>query len=200
MEWNAYHFVGDTLRDGSPVPPDGETLVHDGPLTLCQSGFHASRSVYQALSYAPGPILCRVHCAGEIHEVPDKLVCSERTIIARIDASDVMWDFARSCVKDVLPFWDAPGIVVEYLDTGRESIRLAAWRAAQHTYNNSSPQKRWEAKAAEWFAEAGRRNIVLAASAISLCGIEAVGGGLEEEFEKRLTRMVNKAFGDDDDT
>jgi hypothetical protein len=34
----AWHFVSDTLRDGRPVPADGEVLVHKGPLILCASG------------------------------------------------------------------------------------------------------------------------------------------------------------------
>lgn len=32
--WNAYHFVGDKLRDGSPVPADGVKLIHTGKLKL----------------------------------------------------------------------------------------------------------------------------------------------------------------------
>lgn len=31
----AWHFVGDTLRDGSPIPADGEWLEIDGPVELC---------------------------------------------------------------------------------------------------------------------------------------------------------------------
>jgi hypothetical protein len=136
LEWNAYHFVNDTLRDGSPVPEDGVTLKYDGKIELCSSGYHASRKVWQALEYAPGHTLCRVHCAGEVIEPngEDKLVCTERTILARIDASDLLWDFARSCARDVLPLWNAPDVVVEYLKTGDESLRdaarAAAWDAA----------------------------------------------------------------------
>ena len=50
----AYHFVGDELRDGRPVPPVGEWLVHDGPVKMCESGLHASRHPFDALMYAPG--------------------------------------------------------------------------------------------------------------------------------------------------
>ena len=38
----AFHFVGDTLRDGRPIPSDGEWLTHDGPVVMCISGLHAS--------------------------------------------------------------------------------------------------------------------------------------------------------------
>ncbi len=58
----AYHFVGDTLRDGRPVPLDGEWLVHEGPAVMCESGLHASRHPYDALRYAPGNVLCHGDC------------------------------------------------------------------------------------------------------------------------------------------
>lgn len=50
----AWHFVGETLRDGRPVPPDGEWLTHDGVCVLCESGLHASRDPFDALYHAPG--------------------------------------------------------------------------------------------------------------------------------------------------
>ena len=91
----AWHFVGDTLRDGRPVPPDGETLRHDGDIIICKHGLHASLSAFDALLYAPGNILCLVECAGDITYGDDKLVCSERTIIARKDIEPLLWAFAR---------------------------------------------------------------------------------------------------------
>ena len=35
---NAWHFVGDCLRDGRPIPADGEWLIHKGPVEICASG------------------------------------------------------------------------------------------------------------------------------------------------------------------
>ena len=71
----AYHFCGDTLRDGRPIPADGEWLTHDGNVVMCASGLHASRHPFDALQYAPGPILCRVECEDGVTEHDDKLVC-----------------------------------------------------------------------------------------------------------------------------
>lgn len=31
----AYHFVAETLRDGAPIPADGEWLTHDGDVVIC---------------------------------------------------------------------------------------------------------------------------------------------------------------------
>jgi hypothetical protein len=126
----AWHFVGDTLRDGRPVPSDGEVLVHGGPLKLCAFGLHASRNILDALRYAPGHTICRVEVGGEIIHGKDKLVCSERTILWRVSGEQVLRKFARMCALDVLHLWDAPAIVERYLKTGDESIRVAAARDA----------------------------------------------------------------------
>jgi hypothetical protein len=109
----AWHFVSDTLRDGRPVPADGEVLVHEGPLKLCASGLHASKNILDALQYAPGSIICRVEVGGEIIHGDDKLVCSERTILWRASGEQVLRKFARMCALDVLHLWDAPDIVVQ---------------------------------------------------------------------------------------
>ncbi len=172
MNWNAYHFVGDTLRDGRPVPANGVTLVHNGPLEMCKTGLHASRKSWQALVYAPGNNLCRVNCAGEIIEGGDKLDCAERTIISRIDAGPLLQSFARQCALDVIKLWDAPDIVRDYLTTGNEKLRdaarAAAWAAARDAARATA---RAAARDAAWAAEAAR----------------AVQ-------RRRFTRMVNAEF------
>jgi len=127
----AWHFVGDTLRDGSPIPPDGEWLEFGGKLKMRVTGLHASRDPFDALSYAPGATLCRVECGGEIIEQDDKLVCSRRRIITRMDATEMLRYFARMQAVSVVHLWDAPDIVLDYLMTGDEEIRDAAWAAAR---------------------------------------------------------------------
>ena len=122
----AWHFVGDKLRDGSPIPADGVKLIHTGPLVLCESGFHASVKAFDALQYAPGTTLCRVRCSGEVLKSNDKLVCSERTILWRADAAAMLRSFARKCALDVAHLWDMPDVVRQYLETGDETLWAAA--------------------------------------------------------------------------
>lgn len=76
----AWHWTGDTLRDGRPIPPIGEVLRHDGPIELCVSGLHGSRLLIHSLRYAPGARLHRVALSGVLCE--DKIVASERRIVA----------------------------------------------------------------------------------------------------------------------
>jgi hypothetical protein len=104
----AYHFVGATLRDGSPIPPDGVWLEHTGPITICQAGYHASRHPFDALQYAPGATLCLVEIDGDIVESEDKLVGRRRRIVARIDATDLLRRFACDCALTVAHLWDMP--------------------------------------------------------------------------------------------
>lgn len=138
----AWHFVGNTLRDGRPVPPDGEWLVHDGPIKPFASGLNASERIIDALTYAPGPTICRVELRGNIvRHNNDKIVGRERRILWRLDDERLLRDFARRCALDVIHLWQAPDIVREYLKTGDEAIRVAAKAAA------------WDvARAASWFA------------------------------------------------
>ena len=182
----AYHFVGDTLRDGSPVPDDGVKLVYDGEIKLCNTGYHASLHPFDALKYAPGNTLCLVECGGEIIHGDDKLVCAERTIIKRIDAEPLLRDFARWCALKVVHLWDAPDVVVEYLKTGNESLRADARDAARDA-----------ARAAAWAAAcdaawAAARAAARAAWDASRDAEDASRDAHRDEFE----RIVKKAFGE----
>ena len=142
----AWHFVtGDTLRDGQPVPADGELLKRVGMLSLGESGLHASRRIIDALEYAPGPICCRVQVGGEIIEGNDKLVAAERTILWRDDATDVLRKFARDCALDVIHLWDAPDVVRVYLTTGDDTLRAATWDAARDAAWDAAKGAAWDA-------------------------------------------------------
>ena len=139
----AWHFVGGTLRDGRPVPADGVKLIHNGRVVPCESGLHASKHPFDALKYAPGATLCLVECGGTIveHGDPvDKIACSERKIIARMDAEPLLRYFARQQALSVIHLWDAPQVVLDYLmgddaaraaaiNTARAAARDAAWAA-----------------------------------------------------------------------
>jgi hypothetical protein len=145
VETQAWHFTnGKTLRDGRPIPPVGEWLVHDGPLVPCESGLHASERLLDALAFAPGGTLHRVTLRGNLtpHGNPaDKLVARERRIdwaLDEITTQRVLREFARWCALQVLHLWDAPGVVVQYLETGDESLRDAAWHAAWYAAGDAA--------------------------------------------------------------
>lgn len=123
---SAWHFADDRLRDGAPLPSDSEALNFSGNVAICRSGLHASRRLVDALKYAPGNTLCRVECDGVSAELDDKLVCSSRTIVWRLDAEEVFREFARKVALDVADYWDMPDNVRKFLETGKDNLRVAA--------------------------------------------------------------------------
>ena len=153
----AYHFVGATLRDGRPVPPDGKWLVHRGEVVMCECGLHASRRPWHALQYAPGPVLCEVEIGPVVAEEADKLVTRRRKIVRRFDATDLLRQFARDEAWRVLHLWEAPEVVRRYLETGDETIRDAAgdaaWAAARDAAWAAARDAAWAAaRDAAWAA------------------------------------------------
>ena len=134
----AWHFLakGNKLRDGSIAPKNGVWLEHKGRLVLCESGLHFSRQPFDALNYAPGPILCLVEIGGEIVEPKgeNKGICSRRKIITRMDATELLRYFARMQALSVIHLNEDlcnSEVVCDYLMTGDDSLRAAAWDAAR---------------------------------------------------------------------
>ena len=137
MKIKAWHFLSEDRK--LQFPPHtkikaGQTIkVKDGPI-LCERGLHASIRAFDALAYAPGPIVCRVEVSGKIVKGSDKLAGTERKVLWMADATDTLRVFSRWCALDVIHLWDAPEVVVKYLKTGDESLRdaarAAAWDAA----------------------------------------------------------------------
>lgn len=99
----AWHFVRDDKRLGYDaedltVEP-GYIYTTDSTPVLCQSGLHASRRVVDALKYAPGAYLCVVDVWGEVAEGDDKLVGTNRHVIAAADVTRELRLFACWCVR-----------------------------------------------------------------------------------------------------
>lgn len=92
-----YWFFGDTMRNGEPIPKDGVTsrLLGVQPIRLCSWGYHASKLPSRALLYAPGPNLALVRLSGRVIEGGDKMCAEERTILRRIDATELLLGFGR---------------------------------------------------------------------------------------------------------
>ena len=134
--------------DGVTVPDDGiEQYAADRPLEMCRHGYHASIDIMNALQYAPGPILRRVRCSGEIIEGNDKLVCRRRTEIYRIDLTRVLREWACWCATRALEHeraagqepdprsWAAVDVALKYAREKATTYELAiaesaAWSAA----------------------------------------------------------------------
>jgi hypothetical protein len=170
----AYHFVGKTLRDGRPIPPNGVWLEEQLPLKMCKHGLHASKHVADAIGYAPDVTLCLVELDGEIIEGADKVVAPRRRILARFDATELLWEDARASALSVMHLWNAPDVVRRYLVSGDEALREEA-RAA--------------AAAAAYAATAATAYATPAAAIGGLAAIPAA-----REHRDRLQKAVDEKF------
>lgn len=138
--------TGDTLPhgDGRKIVL-GETHTVEPPIILCNHALHFCRTPWQALQFAPGPFLYQVRCGGTIVEDHEKGGCSERTYLAMRDTTDTCRAFARTEAMRVIHLWNAPAVVREYLETGREDIRDAAWDAAEAAARAAAGTATWAA-------------------------------------------------------
>ena len=134
----------------------GITHSLDGKIIPCKHGLHLSKRPIDALQYANSSIIYKVVGFGVIvpHGNPiDKYACSERKYTAGgIDISDTLRHFARLCALDVIHLWDAPDVVVDYLQTGKEEFRDAAGAAARAAAGDAA----WDAAGAaagDWQTE-----------------------------------------------
>jgi hypothetical protein len=166
----AYHFVGNTLRDGSPIPKNGEWLRVKGEIKICSSGLHASRHVADALQFAPGATLCLVDMSRDIEGQDDKLVARCRRIVARFDATELLRADARASAVSVLKNWKGavPQIVMDWLITGDEQYRSAALSAAESEALSTARSAGWNAaESAAWHAFQSAAESVFQSAALS---------------------------------
>lgn len=140
----------------------GETHVVDTTerrLELCAYGLHASPTPFQALDYAPGPVLWQVRLGGEVITGDDKSCASERTYLAEFDATAVLRTFARRQalihIEKIRPYC-APtdyDLILTWLTTGDESLRSAAQSATKSVAQSAAwSVAQYAARYAAWSA------------------------------------------------
>lgn len=180
----AYWFAAsDTLPHGDRRKiVVGKSHSLRGEIVICQHALHASRHPFDALRYAPGPYLYKVLCSGDVIEHNDKLGCRRREYVAKIDATDLLWRFARERATGVLHLWDAPQVVKDYLATGDDTLRLAAARAAHAAAGDA-------ARAAHAAAYAA-----YAASYAAYAAARAAYAAARAAARERFAEMVEQAF------
>lgn len=109
--------------------------LEEKDLELCKWGLHASVRVLDALFYAPGPIVYRVKCSGQMIKEEDKFVAEHREYLWGFDATEILQKFARDCASSVIHLWDAPEVVMEYLKTGNKELAALASKEIQDNFN-----------------------------------------------------------------
>ena len=175
----AYHFLKSDMRSGEGEEPPwsvGETrsLPADRAIVPCDYGYHASPTLWVALTYAPGPIACLVDLDGDVveHGVPvDKWAARTRTLIAAVNIESELRLFAADCAEHVLwiyerdyPNDNRPRKAIEAArafargeidaaawDAARAAARAAAWDAAWAVARDAARDAAWAvARDAAW--------------------------------------------------
>jgi hypothetical protein len=129
----------------------GVKLSVKGRLVICKNALHGSFDAYDAMQYAPGPILHKVLFSGARIEESDKVGSRSRTIIATRDAETMLYAFARKQALSVA-VEDMPPVVRQYLETGDTALRTAArsaTRSEDRAARSAAEQAAW---AAAWGA------------------------------------------------
>lgn len=197
MATAAWHFVGETLRDGHAVPPDGVPLEHDAAVAICGAGLHASERILDALKYAPGDMICRVTCEGVVARHEDKLVCRRRTVDWRLAGEEVLRDFARRVALEVATLWDMPDPVRRFLETGGDNHRIAARAAAREASRAAAARGDVAAAAAgEAARAAAARTHAARATALAAAWAATKAAGDEGRWQRHsdlLEQMVEEA-------
>ena len=178
----AWHFTdGMTLRDGQPLVV-GKTYRHEGDVEICESGYHASRRLFDALRWAPGTQLSRVECWGDLKEEEDKLVAKNRKVLWTLDVAMILHELAYrvaeialSKIKDADPRSFAAieakrkWMRGEITDDELDAAGSAAWLAARSAERDAAESAVWSAA---WSAA---RSVI------------------ESDFNAQLEAMVNEA-------
>ena len=194
-----YHFTSNKLRDGRPIPPTNEWLVHEGEVIICTSGLHASEQPYDALQYAPGHILHRVELDDVIDTQDDKVVARRRKIVATIDAAELLHAFARKQALSVIHLWNCPAITKQYLETGDVSMQYAAQNAARSAADaawSAAQYAAWRAArsaaryAAQSAAQYAAQNAARSAADAAQSAADAAWSAIREQFNA----VVEEAF------
>jgi len=91
------------MRDGTVIPRGAEReWLPTCTVRMCESGYHASEDLRDALSYAPdGRALCLVELAGNIQRSDDKMCGATRRVLARIDVHPLLVQYARDSVSAI---------------------------------------------------------------------------------------------------
>jgi hypothetical protein len=139
-----WHFLPDDRRmqfRPHTLVEAGGTYLAEGSLLLCGNGLHASRYALDALRYAPGDVVCRVHLGMERQVSSDKLCARTRTVVWLADAHAVLHEFACRIAEQTL---------ARYGPEDRLTAAIAAKRAwlAGTIDDLALDQARWDAYSA----------------------------------------------------
>ena len=89
----AWHCIGANHKtgQGGMTVEAGKTYRVKGEPIACHYGLHASLRLADALSYNPGPVVCRVELSGKVDDTyHDKLCATRRKVLWMVNAEELL--------------------------------------------------------------------------------------------------------------
>ena len=175
---------------------------HKGELIRCNAGFHASKSLFDAIQYVTPGIVCLVEYDGRVLQGDDKLVAEKMRVVKTYKVTKKMWvEWSIYCSKLVLknfekvfPDDNPPRLAIKaaqnWLDnptvknqrlaeSAAGSVRSAAgsayWSAAMSAAL-SARTAYWSARTAYWSAGSAAESAGSAGSAAESAGSAGSAG------------------------
>ncbi|HEX3156742.1 MAG TPA: hypothetical protein VHV32_19085 [Candidatus Angelobacter sp.] len=152
-----WHFAQDDrllgYDDGRKIVV-GETLKVSPPIKPCKKGLHASKRAIDALGYARGAYVCLVTLGPDAQHDGDKSVSTERTVIAAIDATNLLFQFSMDVAARAMEAvgwehedsWNALTIRAAHMvGLADDSDLSAAWSAAWYAADSAAWYAAWSA-------------------------------------------------------
>jgi hypothetical protein len=161
--------------------------------TLCKAGLHASLRAFDALQYAPGPILCRVEVSGRIVHGNDKLVAEERKVLKMLDISTLLHEFACDEATRALDRRQNAGYAVDPRSRNAIAVKRL-WLQGKATDAELDAARAAAEAAAEAAAWAAARAAARGAAWAAARG--AARGAARAAQSKRFEAKVREAFGE----
>ena len=174
----------------------GVTHRIEGKPETCSHGLHASNRIIDALKYSQTNILYRVELSGEMDRAEDKIAAQSRKYLQRFDMESILFEFSRKQalinIKKVKLYTrkDDYSLIIEWLKTGDQNIRSAAWSAAE---SGAWLAARSSARSSAWSA-AGSSAWSAARSAAESAAESAAWSGARSAQERMLVRMMKAKF------
>ena len=189
-----WHFLPENGRlqhDRKALVRVGVTYRVKGPLSLCSRGMHFSVRAIDALKYAPGPICCRVSVSGLIHMDTDKGCAEQRKVLAMVDATPILGEWACWCAEQALlgerkagrepdaRSWAALDVKRRWLrgaasDSEIDAASDAAWAAASDAASAAARDAAWAAASyAASYAARAAQNAELERLLLMAMGLKA---------------------------
>ncbi len=216
----AWHFLREDkkmgYKDGRLVRVGHTFKCDPDSIELCKFGFHASINPMDAIYYAPGPVACRVELGGRIIKGGDKVVASERTVIAMADVSNALhemacWSAERALKRiknpdprsikaiEVKRKWVKGEASDKELGDAWAAARAAAWAASRGAVWDASQAADWAAsrdasQAADWAASLDAAWNASRAASRGASG-DAARAAERKAQSRKLTKLLNQELG-----